>query len=102
MSGHGNKGKKKTTFNPAIPPFPGMAGSSSSAVEGTPSSSIMSKQPRSNTSTSLHDFTPWTDPLKYWRKRFVEEKKKQGDEINFNSIAYIFLEFISKIQKDYT
>ena len=74
----------------------------SSAAEATPSSSIASKQPRSNTSPSLRDCTPATDHPKYWGKRFVEEKKKRGDEINFDSIAYIFLEFISEIQKDYT
>ena len=104
MSGRGIKGKKKTTFNPAIPPFIGTAGSSSSAAEATPSSSTASasKRPRSNTSTSLRDFTPETDPLKYWGKRFVEEKKKRGDVLNFDSIVYIFLEINSEIQKDYT
>jgi hypothetical protein len=98
MSSRGNKGKKKTTFNPEIPPFHGSGAGTSSAAEATSSSS---KRPRSDTTSSLPAFKPESDPLTYWKWRFQTESHKKPDASG-KELIEIFSTFLADIQKDYT
>jgi hypothetical protein len=98
ISTHGNKGKKKTTFNPEIPPFHGSGAGTSSAAEGTCSSS---KRQSSNSTSSLLAFKHGSDPLKYWKRHFQMESHKKPDASG-NELIEIFSTFLAIIQKDYT
>jgi hypothetical protein len=98
MSSRGNKGKKKTTFHPEIPPFHGSGAGASSAAEAASSSS---KRPRSDTISSLPAFQPEGDPLTYWKRRFQTESQKKPDASG-KELIEIFSTFLADIQKDYT
>jgi hypothetical protein len=98
MSSRGNKGKKKTTFNPEIPPFHGSGAGTSSAAEETPFSS---KRPRSDTTSSVPAFKRESDPLTYWKKRFQTESYKKP-EASGKELIEIFSTFLADIQKDYS
>src|SRR5205807_10277035 len=72
MAPKGNKGKKKITFNPEIPPVEGdenlgsIFAAAQAEIEAEPSSSATtnpSKRPRSNTISSLCDYQPVQDPF---------------------------------------
>ena len=104
MSSHREKGKKKATFNPEIPPFQGNIPSSPPAVEATPFLPSPVKRPRSNTTTSLRDFTPELDPKQYWNQRLLAERKKGSAKGEFTTtlLTTCLVEFLAEIHTDYT
>ena len=102
MSSSRDKGKKKTTFNPEIPPFEEIFPSSPPGIEPTLPSPT--KRPRSETTTSLRDYTPELDPKQYWTQWLLEERKKSSKSGKFSITLLItcLTNFLAKIQKDYT
>src|SRR5437588_9452058 len=78
MSSSREKGKKKSTFNPAIPPFEGILSSPPPAAQAGPFLPSPVKRPQSNRTTSLHDYTPELDPERYWNQRLIEARKKSS------------------------
>ena len=104
MSSSREKGKKKSTFNPAIPPFEGILSSPPPAAEAGPFLPSPVKRPRSNKTTSLHDYTPELDPEQYWNQRLIEARKKSSSNGAFTIqlLTTCLTNFLAEIQKDYT
>ena len=104
MSSSREKGKKKYTFNPAIPPFEGILSSPPPAAEAGPFLPSPVKRPQSNTTTSLRDYTPELDPEQYWNQRLIEARKKSSSNGAFTIqlLTTCLTNFLAEIQKDYT
>ena len=104
MSSSREKGKKKSTFNPAIPPFEGILSSPPPAAEAGPFLPSPVKRPRSNTTTSLRDYMPELDPEQYWNQRLIEARKKSSSNGAFTIqlLTTCLTNFLAEIQKDYT
>jgi hypothetical protein len=96
MSSCGNEGKKKTPFNPEIPPFHGSGAGTSSATEETSSAF---EQPRSDSTISLPAFKRESDPFTYWGRRFQTESHKKPDASG-KELIEIFSTILVDIQKD--
>src|SRR5437588_4602103 len=110
MSPKGNKGKKKITFNPEIPPFEGgenlgsIFAAAQAEMEAEPSSSATaksSKRPRSNTTSSLRDYPPEQDPGHYWSRRYLKKVRNYPSDMTFHNLAMIFVGFLGELQTDY-
>jgi hypothetical protein len=65
MSSRGNKGNKKTTFNPDVPPFKWSEIADGNTGIGSIATPSTSQRPRSNYTSSLAAYKPERDPLSY-------------------------------------
>src|SRR5205085_10809401 len=111
MTHKGYTEKKNITFNPEIPPFEGgenlgsIFAAAQAEMEAEPSSSATanpSKQPRSNTTSSLRDYQPEQDPGHYWSRRYLKKVRKYPSDMTFHNCAMILVAFLVKLQTDYT
>ena len=111
MAPKGNKGKKKITFNPEIPPFEGgeNLGSTFAAaqaqIEVEPSSSATanpSKRPQCNTTSSLRDYQAEQEPGHYLNCRYLKKVRDYPSDMIFHNFAMIFVGFLGELQTDYT
>ena len=104
MSSSRDKGKGKTTSNPEIPPFQAEFRSSPPVEQELPfAPHNTAKRPRSNTTTSLRDFTAEMDPKEYWFRRLGEARKKNPrGEFTITILTTCLTEFLAEIQRDYT
>src|SRR5437588_10370086 len=79
MSSSSSKGKKKTTFNPDIPPFQQLVGVSPTAGSSV-SATSSHKRPRSETVSSLAGLHKGeSNPAAYWHNRFKRDNRENGD-----------------------
>jgi hypothetical protein len=69
MSSHGNKGKKKNTFNPDVSPFKWSEIPDDNTGIGLLATPSTSKRPQSDTTSSLPACKPESDPLTDWKTR---------------------------------
>jgi hypothetical protein len=105
MSSTSGKGKKKATFNPEIPPFQTEFRSSPPVEQELPfAPHNTAKRPRSNTTTSLRDFTAEMDPKQYWYRRLMDSRKKGSSkgEFTITLLTTCLTDFLLEIQQDYT
>jgi hypothetical protein len=101
MSSRGNKGKKKTTFNPDVPPFKWSEIPDDNTGIGIIATPSTSKRPRSDTTSSLPAYKPESDPLTYWKTRLQKECPKEPGA-STKDLLSTFANFLADIQKDYT
>jgi hypothetical protein len=101
MSSHGNKGKKKTTFNPDVPPFKWSDIEDDNTGIGSLASPSTSKRPRSHTTSSLPAYQPESNPLTYWKRR-LQKKSPKDPGASTKDLLSTFVNFLADIQKDYT
>jgi hypothetical protein len=101
MSSRSNKGKKKNTFNPDVPPFKWSQIPDENTGIGSPATPSTSKQHRSNTTFSLPGCKPESDPLTYWKTRLQKESPKEPGA-STKDLLSTFANFLADIQKDYT
>src|SRR5437588_10758861 len=111
MAPKGNKGKKKTIFNPEIPPVEGgenlgsIFAAAQAEMEAEPSSfatANLSKRPQTNTTSSLRNYQPEQDPGHYWSCRYLEKVRDYPSDMTFHNFAMIFVGFLGELQTDYT
>src|SRR5947209_5125067 len=100
MSSTSSKGKKKTTFNPDIPPFQHLVGVSPTAGS-TVSATSSNKRPRSETVSSLAGLHKGeSNPAAYWHNRFKRENRENGD-LPTSGTLQLIVGYLVDIQRDY-
>ena len=100
MSSTSSKGKKKTTFNPDIPPFQHLVGVSPTAGS-TVSATSSNKRPRSETVSSLAGLHKGeSNPAAYWHNRFKRENRENGD-LPTSGTLQLIVGYLGDIQRDY-
>src|SRR5437588_6362486 len=108
------KGKKTSTFDPAVPSFGGKAsfslpvpsgpGSPLSGASTPTGTTSPTKRQRSDTSAStLTGFESWRgDARDYWLHRWTFLKPKEGKPPGPNQLSIIFCTILGNMQEDYT
>src|SRR5205807_9841313 len=100
MSSTSSKGKKKTTFNPDIPPFQHLVGVSPTAGS-TVLTTSSNKQPRSETVSSLAGLHKGeSNPAAYWHNRFKRENRENGD-LPTSGTLQLIVGYLGDMQRDY-
>jgi hypothetical protein len=101
MSFCGNKGKKKTTFNPDVPPFKWSDVPDDNTGIGSLATPSTSKRARSDTTSCPPAYKPESDPLTYGKTRLQKESPKEPGASRKDLIT-TFANFLADIHKDYT
>jgi hypothetical protein len=101
MSSHNNKGRKKTTFNPDVPPFKWIEIPDDNISIGSIATPSTSQPPGRDTTSSLPAYKPESDPLTCWNTRLQKESPEEPDA-NTKDLLSTFGNFLVDIQKGYT
>jgi hypothetical protein len=98
MSSRGNTGKKKTTFNPDLPPFKWSDVLDDNTGIGSLATPSTSKPPRSDATSSLPAYQPESDTLTYWKTHLQKESPKEPGA-STKDLLSTFANFLGDIQK---